>query len=81
MREEQPTAIELHAAQAYARAWRGRAALLETERLRDLRALSERDAARRFVDLLQGPPPGAPRPSSGLVEQQRILSRLRRTPV
>ncbi len=75
-----PSATEMDSARAYVHAWRERAAILEALRLRDLRALSERDAARRFAELLRGPLPAPPRPSSGLVEQQRILSRLRRTP-
>lgn len=76
----EPSATEMGSARAYVRAWRERAAILEAERLRDLRALSELEAARRFAELLQGRLPAPPRSTCGLVEQQRILSRLRRTP-
>jgi nucleotide-binding universal stress UspA family protein len=67
-------------ARAYAQAWVKRAEMLDAERLRDLRALSELDGARRFANLLQAGVPAASRPNSGLVEQQRIFARLRRTP-
>jgi hypothetical protein len=50
---------------------------LEAERLRRLRSLSERDAAEQFARLLQSSGPYPLRPTSGLVEQQRILARLR----
>ena len=74
-----PPTPDDHAARAYAQAWRERAQALEAERLRDLRGLSEYDAALRFVMLSQTRVPPA-RPGSGLVEQQRIFSRLRRAP-
>jgi len=50
---------------------------MEARRLSGLRTLTEREAAERFATLLrlEGAPPL--RPSSGLVEQQRIFSRLR----
>ena len=43
-----------------------------------MRQLSERDAALQFARLLQIRDPWPLRPSSGLVEQQRILARLRK---
>ena len=58
-------------------AWRRSKAALEAERLRRLRSLSERDAARQFAQLLQIHGPYPLRPTSGLVEQQRLLDRLR----
>lgn len=61
----------------YVRAWERTAAALELERLRALRRLSEVEAARQFATLLSPPPPYPLRPGSGLVEQQRIFSRLR----
>lgn len=65
-------------AQRYVRAWRRAAAELDRERLRDLRQLSETEAARRFANLLCVPPPYPLREGSGLVKQQRIFARLRR---
>lgn len=65
-------------AEAYVRAWRRTAAAMNAERLRDLRALTELEAARRFARLLSLPGSHPLRPSSGLVEQQRIFARLRR---
>lgn len=58
-------------------AWRDAQTVLEAERLQRLRGLSERDAARQFAELLQIRGPYPLRPSSGLVEQQRLLARLR----
>lgn len=69
---------EQDSARAYVRVWNERTHVLESERLRMLRALSELDAARCFV-LLQGYTPTKPKPTSGLVEQQRVLNRLRQT--
>lgn len=57
--------------------WRQAQAELEAERLRRLHSLSERDAAEQFARLLQWNGAYPLRPSSGLVEQQRILKRLR----
>jgi hypothetical protein len=57
-------------------AWRRSQAALDAERLRRLRSLSERDSARLFAQLLQIHGPYQLRPSSGLVEQQRLLARL-----
>jgi hypothetical protein len=64
-------------AEAYVRAWHRRAAALDLERLRDLRQLSEVEAAQRFARLLWQPAAYPLRKESGLVEQQRIFSRLR----
>lgn len=74
----QPSENELDAARALVRLWRERSQSLEAQRLRDLRALTQADAAQRFAKLLCGA--SAARPDSGLVEQQRIFSRLRRAP-
>lgn len=51
---------------------------LEEERLQRLRGLSERDAALQFARLLYIRGPWPLRPTSGLVDQQRILARLRK---
>ena len=58
--------------------WRQARPALEDERLQRLRNLSERDAAMQFARLLQIRGTWPLRPSSGLVEQQRILARLRK---
>lgn len=79
---EQPSnssKAEMDTSLAYVQAWHARTGVLESERLRDLRALSERDSARRFM-LLQNPFPVAPKSTSGLIELQRVFSRLRQTP-
>ena len=52
--------------------------MLEAERLHHLQQLSEREAAAQFARLLQIRGPWPLRPTSGLVEQQRILARLRK---
>jgi len=65
-------------ARRYVNVWRRAAAELDGQRLRDLRQLSEEEAARRFATLLCMPPPYPLREGSGLVEQQRIFARLRR---
>lgn len=70
----------LSGAQAYVHAWAERGRLLDAQRLGDLRALSEFDAAQRFARLLSLPLPYPLRPDSGLVEQQRIFARLRSPP-
>ncbi len=57
--------------------WRRAQSALEAERLQRLRNLSERDAAKQFDRLLQLSGSYPLRPTSGLVEQQRILTRLR----
>jgi hypothetical protein len=64
-------------AQAYVSAWRRTAAALEAERLRSLQRMTEIEAAQRFALLLSTPVRLTPRSDSGLVEQQRIFSRLR----
>jgi hypothetical protein len=64
-------------AEAYVRKWRRAAGALERERLRELRRLSETDAAWRFAHLLCLSTPYPLRKGSGLVEQQCIFSRLR----
>lgn len=75
----QPSATEVDSARAYVQAWRVREGELQALRLRDVRALSEPDSARRFAQLFSGHLPELPRPGSGLVEQQKIFSRLRQT--
>jgi hypothetical protein len=57
--------------------WRRAQTALDAERVQRLRSLSERDAARQFARLLQIRGPWPLRSTSGLVEQQRILARLR----
>lgn len=71
------TGSTLGEAKAYVRFWATADAELEVARLRDLRQLTEVESARRFMELLQIPGPYPLRPDSGLVEQQRIFSRLR----
>lgn len=65
------------AAKAMVDIWCEAQAALEAERLQCLRSLSELDAARQFAQMLQIRSPYPLRPSSGLVEQQRLLARLR----
>ncbi len=57
--------------------WRQAQPVLEAERLRRLHSLSERDAAEQFASLLHWGGVYPLRPTSGLVEQQRILQRMR----
>jgi hypothetical protein len=64
-------------ARAFAARWRTAGQALDAERLARLRALSERDAARLFATLLAHGAPIRLRECSGLVEQQRLLARLR----
>lgn len=64
-------------AKAMVEVWHKAQVVLDDERLKRLRNLSEQDSARQFARLLQIPGPYPLRPSSGLVEQQRLLSRLR----
>lgn len=64
-------------AQAYVQAWRRAETLLENKRLCALRQLSEEEAAQRFARLLCTSESYPLRNGSGLVEQQRIFSRLR----
>lgn len=61
----------------WVRRWRRAEDLLEAQRLRDLKALSELESARRFASVLRVYTPYPLRPSSGLVEQQRVFNRLR----
>jgi hypothetical protein len=68
---------EATAAKAYARAWAERSQELERLRLRQLRAMTEAESARRFAELLAPDTGIAPQRSSGLVEQQRVFARLR----
>jgi len=65
-------------ARTYAQRWSVAAAVLDERRLRDLRALTEVEAARRFALITTGVKVVPGRPTSGLVEQQRIFARLRR---
>ena len=71
-----PNQNSADAAKALADVWREAQGVLEAERLQRLRNLSELDAARQFAQLLQTLGPYPLRPTSGLVEQQRLLSRL-----
>lgn len=57
--------------------WRRAHEALETRRLRELRSLNEQDSAQRFALLLRLDGPYPLRLTSGLVEQQSILARLR----
>jgi hypothetical protein len=62
----------------FASRWKTAAIALDAERLRTLRSLTEEAAAQRFALLLAPREIGCLRPTSGLVEQQRIFDRLRR---
>jgi hypothetical protein len=64
-------------AEAYAAAWRRAGAVLDEQRLQALRSLSEEDAARCFAELLTPLVDFPLRSSSGLVEQQRVLAKMR----
>ncbi|MFT3792881.1 MAG: hypothetical protein QM741_17840 [Rudaea sp.] len=75
-----PTTPPDRNAQAYVRAWQRTGDALERERLRELRGMSESESARRFVLLGLGVPLAPLRRDCGLVEQQRIFSRLRTAP-
>lgn len=68
----------IDSARTLAERWRQAQPTLEQERLQRLQKLSERDAALQFARLLQIRGTWPLRPSSGLVEQQRILARLRK---
>ena len=72
--------LSASAAQALAERWGQAQPALEVERLQRLRALSERETASQFAQLLQLRALYPLRPTSGLVEQQRILARLRKKP-
>jgi hypothetical protein len=64
-------------AESYAAAWRRAGPALEAKRLQALRSLSEEQSARCFAELLTAVGALPLRPSSGLVEQQRALAKLR----
>ncbi len=64
-------------AESYAAAWRRAAPELDAKRLQKLRGLSEEDSARCFAELLTPIVELPLRSSSGLVEQQRALVKLR----
>ncbi len=64
-------------AASYAAAWRRAGPALDAKRLQSLWSLTEEESAQCFARLLT---PGVAlplRPSSGLVEQQRVLAKLR----
>ncbi|MGA9853860.1 MAG: hypothetical protein WBR29_01105 [Gammaproteobacteria bacterium] len=61
---------------AYAATWSERARVLDAERLRKLRALTEHDAV-NLVTLLSRGRISPPASTSGLVAQQRIFDLLR----
>jgi hypothetical protein len=65
-------------AAAWVTKWQRAQDLLEAQRLRELRSLSERESAQRFARLLRINIPYPLRGSSGLVEQQCIFARLRK---
>jgi hypothetical protein len=72
-----PDRSTLTGAESYAAAWRRAAPALDAKRLQSLRSLSEEESAQCFAKLLT---PGLALPlrsSSGLVEQQRALAKLR----
>jgi hypothetical protein len=64
-------------AESYAAAWRRAGPALDEQRLQTLRSLSEEDSARRFAELLTPVVDFPLRSSSGLVEQQRVLAKMR----
>lgn len=64
-------------AESYVAAWRCRGPAMEAKRLQALRNLSEEESAQCFAALLSPVVPLPLRPSSGLVEQQRALAKLR----
>lgn len=71
-------AITTHSeAESYAAAWRRAGPELDSKRLQELRNLSEEEAARRFAELLDTIGDVPLRSGSGLVEQQRLLARMR----
>jgi len=67
----------MEAAKAYASQWAARSLELERLRLHNLRAMTEADSALLFAQRLSAAPTLPLRPGSGLVEQQRLLARLR----
>ena len=78
LRKQASHRLSTNSAGALADRWRQAQPMLEAERLHCLQQLSERDAALQFARLLQIRGTWPLRPSSGLVEQQRILARLRK---
>jgi hypothetical protein len=68
--------LSARTAEAVVDRWHQAQPALERERLQRLRRVGERDAASQFAQLLQLRPPYPLRPTSGLVEKQRILARL-----
>lgn len=64
-------------AESYAAAWRRAGPTLDERRLQTVRSLSEEESARWFAELLTPVVAWPLRPSSGLVEQQRALAKLR----
>lgn len=69
--------IDQHTARDLAKRWEHAESELEARRLSGMRALTEREAAERFATLLRIEGAYPLRPSSGLVEQQRVFDRLR----
>lgn len=69
--------INQHTARDLAQRWKRAESELDARRLSGLRALTEREAAERFATLLRLEGTYPLRPSSGLVEQQRVFDRLR----
>lgn len=72
-----PDRSEPTEAESYAAAWRRAGPALDAKRLQTLRSLSEAESARCFAELLTPVVALPMRPSSGLVEQQRALAKLR----
>lgn len=65
---------------AYVLRWQETGQTLARRRRAEVAALSDEDALRAVHDLLEALdalPPREPRPSSGLVEMQRVLARAR----
>jgi len=70
--------IDARAARTWVERWRRAESELQARRLSALRALSEYQSARYFANLLRLEGTYPLRPSSGLIEQQRIFDRLRK---
>jgi len=69
--------IDQQTARDLAKRWKRAESELDARRLPSLRALTEREAAKKFATLLRLEGTYPLRPSSGLVEQQRVFDRLR----
>ncbi|MDT8449184.1 MAG: hypothetical protein RQ847_03325 [Wenzhouxiangellaceae bacterium] len=69
--------IDRKGARVWVERWQHAESELDARRLSGLRALTEREAAERFAALLRLEGTYPLRPSSGLVEQQRVFDRLR----